>query len=90
MDLANWVLRTSPKFATGVKHQFQSTFAPNCHLDPSKLAKVFFSLCHCTSAIPQLFTVLRPVQLKVNKHFVKVNYQCYVNFNNKLVTLSVD
>ena len=22
MDLANWALRTSPKFATGVKHQF--------------------------------------------------------------------
>ena len=26
VDLANWVLRTSPKFATGVKHQFHQDF----------------------------------------------------------------
>ena len=26
MDLANWALRTSPKFATGVKHQFHQGF----------------------------------------------------------------
>ena len=26
VDLANWALRTSPKFATGVKHQFHEGF----------------------------------------------------------------
>ena len=26
MDLANWALRTSPKFSTGVKHQFHQVF----------------------------------------------------------------
>ena len=26
VDLANWVHRTSPKFATGIKYQFQQIF----------------------------------------------------------------
>ena len=29
VDLANWALRTSPKFATGVKHQFHQGFRPD-------------------------------------------------------------
>ena len=29
VDLANWALRTSPKFATGVKHQFHQGFWPD-------------------------------------------------------------
>ena len=26
MDLANWALRTSPKFTTGIKYQFHQVF----------------------------------------------------------------
>ena len=29
VDLANWALQTSPKFATGVKHQFHQSFWPD-------------------------------------------------------------
>ena len=29
MDLANWALRTSPKFTTGIKYQFLQGFCPD-------------------------------------------------------------
>ena len=29
VDLANWALRTSPKFSKGVKHQFHQGFWPD-------------------------------------------------------------
>ena len=44
VDLANWALRTSPKFATGVNHQFHKGFWPDQrsgnHNQPSPLLMI--------------------------------------------------